>query len=49
MLKYKYKLHHFINILFYGIFWVSGLLVGLGLKGSHIYENIKEVFIKFIN
>lgn len=49
MFKVKYQLHRLINILFYGIFWFSGLLVGLGLKGSFIYENIKEIFFNYIH
>lgn len=44
MFKAKYQLHRLVNILFYGIFWVSGLLVGLGLKGSVIFEKIKLFF-----
>ena len=49
MFKAKYQLHRLVNILFYGIFWVSGLLVGLGLKGSGIFEKIKEIFFNLFH
>lgn len=48
MFKAKYQLHRLVNILFYGIMWVSGFLVGLGMKGSGIFENIKELFTNII-
>lgn len=48
MLKVKYKMHKLVNILFYGIFWVSGFLVGYGFKGGNIFEKIK-IFIDTIN
>ena len=41
MLKTKYKIHKFINLLFYGIFWFSGFLVGIGFKGGDFFEKIK--------
>lgn len=44
MFKAKYQLHKLVNVLFYGIFWVSGFLVGLGLKGSGIHETIQNLF-----
>lgn len=48
MLKTKYKLHKLINILFYGIFWFSGFLVGYGFKGGDIFEKIKIFINSFI-
>lgn len=48
MFKVKYKMHKFVNLLFYFIFWVSGFLVGYGLKGGNLFEKIK-VFINSIN
>lgn len=44
MLKVKYKMHKVVNLLFYFIFWLSGFLVGYGLKGGNIIEKIK-IFI----
>lgn len=44
MLKAKYKMHRFVNLLFYGIVWVSGYLVGIGLKGGDFFEKIKDFF-----
>lgn len=41
MLKAKYKMHRFINLLYYGIFWVSGFIVGVGFKGGDFFEKIK--------
>ena len=48
MFKIKYKMHRLVNILFYGIFWVSGFLVGYGYKGGNLFEKIK-IFINSIN
>ena len=47
MLTLKFKLHRFGNLIFYTIIWLSGFLVGLGMKGVFNYENIKEVFSSF--
>lgn len=47
MFKAKYKAHKLINIIFYGIFWFSGFLVGYGMKGVGLIEKIK-VFIDSI-
>lgn len=47
MLKAKYQMHRLVNIIFYGIMWFSGFLVGLGLKGSEI--NVKEIFANLFN
>ena len=44
MFKAKYKAHKLINILFYGIFWLSGFLIGYGLNGGGYIEKIKEFF-----
>lgn len=44
MLKVKYKMHKFVNLLFYVIVWVSGYLVGFGMKGGNIIEKIKILF-----
>ena len=44
MLKTKYKLHKLVNIIFYGIFWVSGFLVGYGIKGGNVFEKISTFF-----
>lgn len=40
MLRVKYKMHKFINLIFYFIVFVLGYMLG----GGHI-ENIKEVFV----
>lgn len=47
MLKIKYKMHRFVNLIFYFIVWLSGFLVGYGTKGVVSYENIKETFINW--
>jgi len=39
MLSIKYKMHKFINLLFYFIIFVLGFLLGGGN-----FENIKEIF-----
>lgn len=44
MFKMKYKMHRLVNIVFYGVFWVSGFLVGYGLKGGNVIETIKLFF-----
>ena len=44
MLKIKYKMHKFVNLIFYFIVWLSGFLVGYGTKGVLTYERIKESF-----
>lgn len=51
MLKAKYQMHRLVNILFYGIMWFSGFLVGLGVKGSENYglEKVKDIFINIFN
>lgn len=49
MLKAKYKMHRFVNILFYGIVWLSGYLVGFGMKGVGFFENFKKIFINWFN
>lgn len=47
MLKAKYKMHKLVNIIFYGIFWLSGFLVGYGIKGGNFYEKISKIFSSF--
>lgn len=47
MFKLKFKLHRLVNFIFYFIFWLSGFLVGFGMKGVLNYENIKEVLFNF--
>lgn len=44
MFKLKYKLHRFVNLIFYFIVWLSGFLIGYGMKGVFSYEKIKESF-----
>ena len=44
MMKAKYKAHKLINIIFYGIFWLSGFLVGYGIKGGDFFEKISQIF-----
>lgn len=39
MLRVKYKMHRLINILFYGLVFIIGFLLG----GGKI-ENFKEIF-----
>lgn len=43
MLKIKYKMHKIVNLIFYLIIWLSGFLVGFGMKGVLNYENIKKI------
>lgn len=45
MLNVKYKMHRFVNLIFYFIVFISGFLVGYGFKEVSNYENIKETFI----
>ena len=45
MLKAKYKMHKLVNIIFYGIVFFGGFLVGFGFKGGDIIEKIKEIFV----
>ena len=45
MFRLKYKMHRFINILFYFIFFCIGFLIGLG--GAKI-EKIFDLFSSFI-
>lgn len=49
MFKAKYQMHRLVNILFYGIMWFSGFLVGLGLKGGVHIETIKDYFTSIFN
>ncbi len=44
ILKIKYKLHHFVNILFYLIFFIIGYMLGAGLN-----EKIFSIINNFIN
>lgn len=44
MFKLKYKLHRFVNLIFYFIVWLSGFLIGYCMKGVLSYEKIKESF-----
>lgn len=44
VLKTKYKLHKFINIAFYLIFFAIGFLIGSGFNISELIENIKNFF-----
>lgn len=44
MLKAKYKMHKLVNIIFYGIVWLSGYLVGIGFKGGGGLEKISNYF-----
>lgn len=44
MFKLKRKCHLIINNIFYFIFFILGFLIGGGL-----YENIKDIFIKFFD
>lgn len=32
ILRSKYKVFHLVNMLYYGIFFIVGFLLGLGLK-----------------
>ena len=32
ILRSKYKLYHLINVLYYGVFFVIGYLLGYGIK-----------------
>ena len=43
--KLKYKLHGFINVLFYLIFFILGYLLG---QGGDIFEKIINYFNSFI-
>lgn len=43
MFKLKYKMHRFVNIIFYGLIFLLGFLVG----GGYNYEYFKEVFSSF--
>ena len=45
ILSIKYKIHKFINLAFYFIFFIAGYLIG----NKFDISNIKEVFIKFFN
>lgn len=49
MLKAKYKMHKLVNMLFYGIFWISGYLVGVGVKGGGGLEKLKDIFTNIFN
>lgn len=41
MFKLKYKLHRFVNIIYYGLVFLLGFIVG----GGYNYEYFKETFI----
>lgn len=41
MFKLKYKLHRFINLIFYGLIFLLGFLIG----GGYNYEKFKEIFL----
>ena len=45
MFKLKYKMHRFVNLIFYFIVFVFGFICGIG--GGKI-EEIKEIFIHII-
>lgn len=45
ILKTKYKLHRFINIAFYLIFFIIGYFVGNGFN----LENIKNIISNFFS
>lgn len=44
MLKIKYKMHRFVNLIFYFIVFAFGFLIGGGK-----FENIKKIFISLFN
>ena len=46
MFKLKYKMHRLVNLIFYFVIWLSGFLVGFGMKGVN-YEYFKEVISSF--
>lgn len=48
MLKLKYKMHRFVNLIFYFILWISGFLVGYGMKEVITYEKVKDIFTNII-
>ena len=41
MFKLKYNLHRIVNIIFDGLFFLLGFLLG----GGYNYEKFKEVFL----
>lgn len=43
MLQTKYKLHRLVNILFYGIVFIGGYI--LGASGKSIIEALKSLLI----
>ena len=43
VLSAKYKMHKFINLAFYFVFFIAGYLLGNGFN----FSNIKDVFINF--
>lgn len=46
MFKLKYNLHRLVNIIFYGLVFLLGFLVGGGFN----YEKFKEIFLSlFLN
>lgn len=47
MLRIKYKLHHFVNIIFYFIIFIIGFVFGLLFKGGSIFEIFKEILYYF--
>lgn len=49
MLKFKYKMHKLVNLIFYFILWLSGFLVGYGMKEVITYEKIKYFFSNIIS
>lgn len=50
MLKAKYKMHKLVNIIFYGVFWLGGYLVGIGMSGGgDFFEKIKNSFSLLFN
>ena len=42
MLKIKYKMHRFVNLIFYLLIFLLGFMLGGGK-----YENIKEIISKW--
>lgn len=49
MLKAKYKMHRFVNVIFYGLFWLSGYVIGYGMKGVNIGEKITNIINNFFS
>ena len=40
----KSKIHRFINLMFYGLFFIAGYLIGSGFNFNNLLNYLKNIF-----